>query len=204
MCDDAGMASSVEQSSTNERPVLTHQFVAPTPWGAAVITVHGRNVIGVRPPLPGGEVDRSIPNASDAQAPDAVRDLAASLQAYLDGKLVELAPREDVARWLAAAGVSGFRFDVSMALFDVPRGVTLSYGELAALAGRPGAARAVGSTCARNPLPIVIPCHRVVHAGARHGDVGRYGAASGTDYKRRLLVLERAPLVCESRGRLRT
>ncbi len=133
-----------------------------------------------------------------ADAPDAprpVRDLAAALDAYLAGEPVELADRADVERWLVAAGVTGFRLDLSLALFDVPRGVTISYGELAALAGRPGAARAAGTACARNPLPIVVPCHRVVHAGARHGDVGRYGAASGTAYKRRLLELEDAPLV---------
>jgi methylated-DNA-[protein]-cysteine S-methyltransferase len=136
-----------------------------------------------------------LPTATDADAPEAARDLAAALAAYLAGEPVELADRDDVARWLDAAGVTGFRREVSLTLFDVPRGVTLSYGELASLAGRPGAARAAGSACARNPLPLVIPCHRVVHAGARRGDVGSYGAATGTDYKRRLLELEDAPLV---------
>ena len=77
----------------------------------------------------------------------------------------------------------------------VPALVDASQSARAALAGRPGAARAAGTTCARNPLPLVIPCHRVVHAGARRGDVGSYGAATGSSYKRRLLKLEDAPLV---------
>lgn len=148
--------------------------------------------------MPDAPSPAGIPHATDSGAPDAVRDLAAALAAYLAGDPVEIADRADVGRWLDAAGVTGFRRDVSLALFDVPRGVTLSYGELAALAGRPGAARAAGSTCARNPLPLVIPCHRVVHAGARRGDVGSYGAATGSEYKRRLLELEGAPLMRRS------
>ncbi len=145
--------------------------------------------------MPGAVAGMRLADARADDAPVAVRDLAGALDAYLDGAPVELADRDVVSRWLDAAGVTGFRRDVSLALFDVPRGVTLSYGELAALAGRPGAARAAGTTCARNPLPLVIPCHRVVHAGARRGDVGSYGAATGAEYKRRLLELEDAPLV---------
>ena len=74
---------------------------------------------------------------------------------------------------------------LAAALRDVPRGEVVTYGELAALAGRPGAARAAGTFCARNTLPIFIPCHRVVAATG----IGGYGA-SGLDYKRRLLALE--------------
>jgi len=61
-------------------------------------------------------------------------------------------------------------------------GETISYGALAALAGNPGSARAVGSAMARNPLPILIPCHRVI---ASNGGLGGYGG--GLDMKRWLL-----------------
>ena len=67
----------------------------------------------------------------------------------------------------------------------VPRGEVVSYGELAALAGRPGAPRAAGALCAANRFAFVVPCHRVV---AAHG-IGGYGSA-GVEVKRRLLALE--------------
>jgi methylated-DNA-[protein]-cysteine S-methyltransferase len=73
------------------------------------------------------------------------------------------------------------------ALRDVPRGETVTYGELAALAGAPGAARAAGSFCARNRLGLFVPCHRVVSAGG----LGSYGSF-GVEYKKRLLRLEGA------------
>jgi methylated-DNA-[protein]-cysteine S-methyltransferase len=67
----------------------------------------------------------------------------------------------------------------------IPRGEVVSYGELAALAGAPGAARAAGSFCARNRLGLFVPCHRVVSANG----LGSYGSY-GLDYKRHLLELE--------------
>jgi methylated-DNA-[protein]-cysteine S-methyltransferase len=69
---------------------------------------------------------------------------------------------------------------------DVGWGETVSYGELAEMAGRPRAARAVGNAMSRNPVPIVVPCHRVVTAGGR---IGGYGP-SGVPTKRFLLALE--------------
>jgi methylated-DNA-[protein]-cysteine S-methyltransferase len=69
---------------------------------------------------------------------------------------------------------------------DVRFGETVSYGELAEMAGRPGAARAVGNAMSRNPVPIVVPCHRVVTSGGR---IGGYGP-SGVRTKRFLLALE--------------
>ena len=69
----------------------------------------------------------------------------------------------------------------------IPRGETLSYGELAAKVGNPGAARAVGTVMSSNPLPLVIPCHRVLGAG---GCLGGYSARQGVAMKRRLLEME--------------
>ncbi len=73
------------------------------------------------------------------------------------------------------------------ALLDLPYGETITYTELAARAGRPGAARAAGAANGRNPIAIVIPCHRVVGTGG-----GLTGYAGGLDAKGRLLALERA------------
>ena len=75
------------------------------------------------------------------------------------------------------------------ALREIPRGEVVTYGELAALAGAPGAARAAGSFCARNRLGLFVPCHRVVGASG----IGSYGSY-GVEYKRRLLELEGAPV----------
>jgi methylated-DNA-[protein]-cysteine S-methyltransferase len=78
---------------------------------------------------------------------------------------------------------------VTAALRAVPYGETVTYGELAALAGHVGAQRAVGTFCARNRFGVVVPCHRVVAADG----IGPYGSL-GSEYKRRLLELERAAL----------
>ncbi len=78
-----------------------------------------------------------------------------------------------------------FQAELANALLAVPWGEIVSYGELAALAGRPGAARAAGSFCAQNRFSLVMPCHRVVGAAG----IGGYGE-SGIGLKRRLLALE--------------
>ncbi|MDQ3866034.1 MAG: methylated-DNA--[protein]-cysteine S-methyltransferase [Actinomycetota bacterium] len=82
-------------------------------------------------------------------------------------------------------GSTAFQRAVVAALRAVPYGDTVTYGELAALAGHPNAHRAAGTVCACNRFPIVVPCHRVVAAHS----LGPYGAL-GTEYKRRLLALE--------------
>jgi methylated-DNA-[protein]-cysteine S-methyltransferase len=71
------------------------------------------------------------------------------------------------------------------ALMEIPRGQTRSYGEIAAVLGRPNAARAVGQACGANPIPILIPCHRVLAANRRIG-----GFSGGLAWKYCLLELE--------------
>jgi methylated-DNA-[protein]-cysteine S-methyltransferase len=102
------------------------------------------------------------------------------LQAYFAGEPVEL---ERVPVDLDYE--TPFLSRCAQALRTIPRGEVVTYGELAALAGAPGAARAAGSFCARSHLSIFVPCHRVVSAGG----LGSYGSY-GTGYKRRLLALE--------------
>jgi methylated-DNA-[protein]-cysteine S-methyltransferase len=79
----------------------------------------------------------------------------------------------------------GFYGRCTRVLRELPRGEVVTYGELAALAGAPGAARAAGTFCARNGLSPFVPCHRVVAANG----IGSFGVL-GPDYKRRLLALE--------------
>ena len=82
---------------------------------------------------------------------------------------------------------AGFRASVLHRLPDIGYGHTASYATVAALAGNPKAVRAVGTACATNPLPVVIPCHRVVRSD---GSMGGY--LGGIDAKRTLLTLEDA------------
>jgi methylated-DNA-[protein]-cysteine S-methyltransferase len=81
----------------------------------------------------------------------------------------------------------GFRRAVLTHLVDIPYAATESYAQVATAAGSPRAVRAVGTACATNPLPVVVPCHRVVRSDGSFG-----GYAGGPDAKRTLLTLEAA------------
>jgi methylated-DNA-[protein]-cysteine S-methyltransferase len=120
---------------------------------------------------------RSVP-AGARHEPEAFGDVEAQLDAYFAGELTEF----DVP--LAPAG-SGFQLAVWAALTRIPYGETASYGEVAAEVGRPDAVRAVGSTNGRNPIAVIIPCHRVIGAD---GTLVGYGG--GLPRKRLLLELE--------------
>ena len=85
--------------------------------------------------------------------------------------------------------VGPFEREVLEFLRDFPRGKTITYGEIARHLGRPRAARAVGRACARNPAPLVIPCHRVLPAS---GGLGHYTGEGGAQTKRKLLEREGA------------
>jgi len=86
------------------------------------------------------------------------------------------------------SGLTGFQLQVLKELQKVPRGTVQTYAWLARKVGRPQAARAVGNTMARNPIPFLVPCHRVVPAS---GGVGNFGL--GVERKRALLQREGVP-----------
>jgi len=95
----------------------------------------------------------------------------------------------DLDAYADAHGLTDFERDVYAALARVPYGTVVSYRELAAAAGRPHAYRAAGSVMARNQLPVILPCHRVVR---NDGRLGQYG--DDPAWKARLLALEGVPL----------
>jgi len=130
----------------------------------------------------GQVVWHELPKVSDTDTGVGHHPLVEMLQAYFAGEDV---PLGEVPVDLEYD--SPFFSRCAEALRSVPRGEVVTYGELAALAGAPGAARAAGSFCARNRLGLFVPCHRVVAAG----DLGSYGSY-GIGYKRRLLELEGA------------
>jgi O-6-methylguanine DNA methyltransferase len=114
-----------------------------------------------------------------------VDELPEGLEAALHGDAAA-APRLDLR------GLTDFQRDVLAATRTIPAGETRPYAWVAAEVGRPGAVRAAGTVLATNPVPLLIPCHRVVpsHRGAGDGDIGRY--IFGTPAKRRLLAAEGA------------
>ena len=114
-------------------------------------------------------------------------EVAARVHAYLSGSSPDL----DVAVDLRLA--STFAHQVLAAARRIPAGEVRTYGQLAATVGSPRAARAVGRALGSNPVPIVVPCHRVVPAS---GGLGGY--VGGTATKRRLLALEGAPVNVEA------
>lgn len=116
----------------------------------------------------------------DTGGPSPMLELAVSeLQAYFAGESTRFSVPLDVAG-------TPFQQQAWDALRAIPFGETLSYGEQAEVLGRPRASRAVGGANARNPVPIVVPCHRVVAA-----DGGLGGFAGGCDVKAWLLAHER-------------
>lgn len=115
------------------------------------------------------------------EAPAQLDEVRRELDQYFEGK------RRDFDLPLDWRLSRGFRCEVLQKLVEVPYGETASYAEMAARAGRPRAYRAAGSACGSNPIPLVVPCHRVVASG---GGLGGYGG--GLDVKRYLLGLEGA------------
>lgn len=130
-----------------------------------------------------GAVRRVRFDAGEASgAPPAA--LTEALDAYFGGE------RDALARIAWAVEGDGFRERVWRALAEIPAGTVISYGEMARRAGEPGAAQAAGAALNRNPIPLVLPCHRVVgHDGALVGFGG------GVERKRWLLAHEGALLL---------
>ncbi|BBY41569.1 methylated-DNA--protein-cysteine methyltransferase [Mycobacterium mantenii] len=114
-------------------------------------------------------------------APDRLDTAARQLDEYFGAKRQEFSVPLD---WRLSAG---FRATVLRHLSEIGYGHTASYAAVARLAGNPNAVRAVGSACATNPLPVVVPCHRVVRSDGAMG-----GYLAGAEAKRILLTLEAA------------
>lgn len=178
-------------------------YAAPyrTEWGDGWVYVRDGRLIGVElpgegliDPAGGAPVGMTVRGASAAPAAtagaveavvadsEALSFWARELEAYFAG---------DRTTWTAAEVPLGemplgvFEQAVYEALLTVPPGETVSYGELAEMAGYPRAARAVGNAMAANPIPVVVPCHRVIRSD---GTMGRYG--NDPAWKERLLLHE--------------
>ena len=147
---------------------------AQGPRGLALLSLPAKGeegfVAALRRRLPGAELEPTPAHETEA---------GRQLMAYLTGELQELDATLDMT------GLSDFSRAVLEKVRAIPYGQTRSYGEIAVLAGRPLAARAVGRAMGANPLPLFIPCHRVLGC-----DGSLTGFGSGLETKQALLDLE--------------
>ena len=153
---------------------MTCYSYVETPVGTLLLTGDGKRLHEIVFPVK----DRRPDPATEERA-EPFREVTRQLTAYFEGSLkefdLELAPQG-----------TPFQLRVWEELQRIPYGETISYGELAQRIGNPSASRAVGAANGRNPIPIVIPCHRVIGAG---GSLTGFGG--GLEVKRALLDLER-------------
>lgn len=126
---------------------------------------------------------RAQPDGSQTKSPPDEPAIFAQLAHELDEYLVGTRRTFTVA--IDLGDIDGFAVTVLACILQIPYAHVASYGEIAAQAGSPGAARAVGTVCARTPISLVIPVHRVVRA---NGSLGDYGSRPGL--KRQLIDLE--------------
>ena len=160
--------------------------LADTPVGTLLVAASGQGLCRISfDPEPEREVER-LARAFGVRVLRSSRpldDVRRQLDEYFDEK------RTDFELAVDLSPAADFTRQVLTRLAKVPHGQLTTYGALAMAAGRPRAARAVGTVMNRNPIPIVLPCHRVVGA---NGDLVGYGG--GLDRKRLLLSLEGALL----------
>lgn len=157
----------------------------PTPIGLVVAVFADSALVSlhVTETDPLWEIDRisRLLFETPTHAPGAAHELARQLDEYFAGTR----QRFDLTLDWRLAG-TGFTADALHTIAEIPYGETASYGDIAALAGRPRAARAVGTACRTTPFSVVVPVHRVVRSD---GSVGEYGSSPET--KRFLIELER-------------
>lgn len=120
-----------------------------------------------------------VESASETPADPIAARAVAELRAYFAGELTEFGTPVRAPRG------SDFERAVWREMTRIPYGETLTYGQVARLVGDPGAARAVGVACNRNPIPVIVPCHRIIGAGGK-----LVGFGGGLDRKVKLLELE--------------
>jgi methylated-DNA-[protein]-cysteine S-methyltransferase len=182
---DCGLAVAAQIRNPQSLPMLYTLF--PTAWGFFGLACQGDRVCRSSLPLRDRAAARAqllIGLAHATEEPGLAGDLQARIVAYFDGSDIGFGDvRVDVD------GMADFSRQVLDACRKVGLGSTVTYGDLACKIGRPKAARAVGGALGRNPIPLIIPCHRVLRST---GLLGGFSAPGGTAYKARLLQHEKA------------
>jgi len=163
-----------------------------TDFGRCIIAWSESGVVRVRlPEADDGRPPRRLEDlgAPEAPPPSFAAQAIREIVAHLGGDLRDF---RDVP--LDLSGVGEFPQRVYAAARTIPPGRTATYGEVAERAGAPGEARAVGRALGANPIPLIVPCHRVVDAG---GGLRGFSAPGGTLTKGRLLAIEGVGLPLE-------
>lgn len=180
--------------STARSPRTPRFRVHPSPVGDIVIVTIDDHVVSLHPTE--GDIDAEIERVSlqlrHAVEPDEADAAAALAAEQLDEYFAGVRRVFDLP--LDWRLVRGFTRAALEAACDIPYGETASYGEVAIRAGSPGAARAVGTACARTPFSIIVPVHRVVRAD---GSLGEYGGRP--EVKKFLVALEHGVLAADAR-----
>jgi methylated-DNA-[protein]-cysteine S-methyltransferase len=160
-----------------------------TAIGACGIAWGARGIVAVQ--LPEANESATLARLLRAHCGAGRRRPALEMRPTIDDIVALLGgqPRDLQHARLDMAQVPPFHQRVYGIVRKIPAGQTRSYGEVAALCGERGAARAVGQAMARNPFPIIVPCHRVLAAG---GKSGGFSASGGVGTKLRLLAIEGA------------
>ena len=168
---------------------MTHYQVFETAFGHAAIAFREEPFVLIEVRLPGGNLDALCQAFEDCgfrpgnKHPEAMA-VADTLSAYFDGLHIEIPwALMDLSRFTPSQQA------IYRQVAAIPYGQTMSYGQVAALAGLPRAARFVGNTMARNAYPVFIPCHRVIKSDGSLGGFG--GGILSVDLKRRMLALEK-------------
>jgi AraC family transcriptional regulator of adaptative response/methylated-DNA-[protein]-cysteine methyltransferase len=159
--------------------------VHPSPFGACLVAVTGRGICALSF-LSGGRGEEAIVALRNSWPRAALRKNPRETKLVADRIFDPLLWRNLSPLNVIVRGTN-FQIKVWEALVRIPPGSALSYGDIAALVGSPGATRAVGSAVARNPVAFLIPCHRVIRG---NGDFGNY--QSGTARKKAILAWEGA------------
>src|ERR1700748_1280637 len=169
---------------------MTSQYTLfDTPLGRCGIAWNTHGIVGLQLPEASETATKAklldrIDEAEPASPPPAVQRAIDGIKALLRGNASDIS-----SVTLDRSAVPQFHRRVYEAVRAIPPGASLSYGEVAAKAEAPGAARAVGQAMRRNPFSILVPCHRVFAAG---GKIGGYSAHGGLATKLKLLSLEAA------------
>jgi methylated-DNA-[protein]-cysteine S-methyltransferase len=177
----AGSRQRVERWFAETAPLLQWDVI-DSPLGALFIAASERGLCHVDFGVGQADFLSGLdPLARTEQNAPALAPYAEQLQAYFAGERTGFDVELDLSR------LTPFQLSVLQAARCIPAGSVWTYGQVARSIGKPKASRAVGQALGRNPVPIVIPCHRVV---ASDGSLGGYSGGGGLDSKRWLLRLE--------------